>query len=368
MRVLSVGAFYPPQDLGGGYEVTWKSSVEHLRAHGDEVRVIASDFGGPSDDGVYRELRMWWHDHGFPRLGVRERLVIERHNADVWRRHVGEFKPDVVCWWQFGVLSMSLIERARVAGLPAVGVVGDEWMVWGPRAEGWLRRVRRIDLSGAAEWLFNSDHTRQKSIAATGPLERTAIAHPGIDPALFGFAEPKPWAWDLLYLGRLDSRKGVHIAVDAMNHLPAEATLTVLGGGGDDDYVRRLKERAGPNVRFARAERSELQAAYAAADAVVFPVQWDEPWGLVPIEAMSVGRPVVATGTGGGAEYMRDGENVLLMSPRDSPEALAAAVTRLAEDPALRARLIAGGRATAAPLTELAYNEAIRAALLRAIA
>jgi glycogen synthase len=366
VRVLSVGAFYPPHDLGGGYEVTWKSSVEYLRARGDEVRVLASDYGGQDDD-VHRELRMWWHDHGFPRLGVRERLAIERHNADVWRRHVGEFSPDVVCWWQFGVLSMSLIERARVAGLPAVGVVGDEWMVWGPRAEGWLRRVRRVDLSGAAEWLFNSDHTRQRSLEAAGPLARTAIAHPGIDPALFAPAPAKDWSWDLLYLGRLDSRKGVHIAVRAMEHLPPEAKLTLVGSG-DDEYVAMLKERAGDrNVVFAGGvPRTELRAAYAAADAVLFPVQWDEPWGLVPIEAMSVGRPVIATGTGGGGEYMRDGENVLLMRPKDSPEALAAAVARLAEDPALREKLVEGGRATAAPLTEDAYNDAIRAALLRA--
>ena len=67
---------------------------------------------------------------------------------------------------------------------------------------------------------------------------------------------------------------------------------------------------AGLDVRFLGAKpRAELRDVYAAADVVVFPVQWNEPWGLVPLEAMSVGRPVVASGTGGSAEYLRDGEN-----------------------------------------------------------
>ena len=64
-------------------------------------------------------------------------------------------------------------------------------------------------------------------------------------------------------------------------------------------------------------ERDALAGHYAAADAVLFPVQWEEPWGLVPLEAMAVGRPVVASGTGGSAEYLRDEENCLIYSPLD---------------------------------------------------
>jgi len=71
----------------------------------------------------------------------------------------------------------------------------------------------------------------------------------------------------------------------------------------------------------------------------------------------------VATGTGGSAEYLRDGENALIYSPRNSAEALAAAIRRLAGDPALRDRLRAGGLPTAARYTERRYNEAIENAL-----
>jgi glycosyltransferase involved in cell wall biosynthesis len=86
---------------------------------------------------------------------------------------------------------------------------------------------------------------------------------------------------------------------------------------------------------------------YERTDAVLFPVTWHEPWGLVPLEAMAVGRPVVATGTGGSGEYLVDGENALLVPPGDA-RALATAVERLRDDPGLRERLVAAGCRTAA--------------------
>ncbi len=91
---------------------------------------------------------------------------------------------------------------------------------------------------------------------------------------------------------------------------------------------------------------------------MLFPVTWPEPFGLVPLEAMACGRPVVATATGGAAEYLRDGENCLIV-PVDDPQSLAAAVQRLAADEALRAGLVAGGHATAARLTQDAWVAAV---------
>ena len=78
---------------------------------------------------------------------------------------------------------------------------------------------------------------------------------------------------------------------------------------------------------------------------------------------MAVGRPVVATGTGGSAEYLRHEQNCLIYEPAESGEALARAVERLAGDAALRDRLRSNGLRTAAPFTEQAYNQAIAAAL-----
>jgi glycosyltransferase involved in cell wall biosynthesis len=90
----------------------------------------------------------------------------------------------------------------------------------------------------------------------------------------------------------------------------------------------------------------------------VFPVTWAEPFGLVPLESMAVGRPVLATGQGGSGDYLRDGENGLLHPPGDAA-ALAATMRRLAEDAPLRARLRTGGLATARTLTEARWLGAV---------
>jgi glycosyltransferase involved in cell wall biosynthesis len=393
VRVLSVGSMYPPHDLGGGYEMTWRSAVRHLRERGHAVRVLTTDFHSPApppedeDEDVHRELRWYWRDHAFPRTGWRERVALERHNAAVLERHLDEHRADVVNWWAMGGMSLSLVERVRRRGLPAVGVVGDEWMVWGPRMDAWQKPLRgrprlaalaerasgvpgKVRLGGAATWLFNSEHTRRAATGAGWELPRSAVAHPGIDHALFRPAPPGDWGWRLLYVGRFDPRKGVDTAVEALALLPPQATLT-LQGSGDPGYLRSLRDRVGElglgaRVRFASEPRAALGGLYAAHDVVLFPVRWEEPWGLVPLEAMAVGRPVVASGTGGSAEYLRDGDNCVVFEPRDSAASLAAAVERLGSDAGLRERLRAAGLRTAAPFTELAYDEAIERAIVTA--
>ncbi len=138
VRVLCVGSIYPPHDFGGGYEATWRDTVAHLRDRGHEVRVLASDHRSPGlgpeaseDLDTHRELRSYWREHRFPRLGPRERVAHERHNAAVLARHLDEFRPDVVCWWPLGGISLGLFEQVRRAGVAAVGVVGDDWLAWG---------------------------------------------------------------------------------------------------------------------------------------------------------------------------------------------------------------------------------------------
>jgi hypothetical protein len=139
VRLLCVGNMYPPHDLGGGYEITWRSSVLHLRGRGNEVRVLTTDYRSPAlepatelDADVHRDLRWYWRDHEFPHHGLRARIAVERHNAAVLERHLRELRPDAVAWWEMGGMSLTLVERVRRAGLPAVGVVGDEWLRWGP--------------------------------------------------------------------------------------------------------------------------------------------------------------------------------------------------------------------------------------------
>ncbi len=91
----------------------------------------------------------------------------------------------------------------------------------------------------------------------------------------------------------------------------------------------------------------------------MFPVTWREPWGLVPLEAMASRRPVVASRSGGGtAEYLEDGGNCLQFEPEDA-EALAAAVTRLAEHPGLRESLVRSGHGTVRRYSAQRFHTAI---------
>src|SRR5438552_2735180 len=125
VRVLSVGNMYPPHHLGG-YELLWKAAVDAQRAAGDEVQVLTTGHRQPgvdaADEGdVARTLRWYWRDHDFPALSLRERLAVERHNHEVLATELDRFEPDVVAWWAMGGMSLSLVERVRRAGRPAVG-------------------------------------------------------------------------------------------------------------------------------------------------------------------------------------------------------------------------------------------------------
>jgi len=100
---------------------------------------------------------------------------------------------------------------------------------------------------------------------------------------------------------------------------------------------------------------------YAAADIVVNPVRFNEPFGRVAVEAMSAGRPVIAARVGAIPEIMRDGRDALLVDP-DDEQALAAAVVRLWSDRKLREQQVdAGKRLVVSKFDERAAVEAFAA-------
>ena len=156
-------------------------------------------------------------------------------------------------------------------------------------------------------------------------------------------------------------------AIDALTFLPPEASLDVQGEGSRT-YAAELEELArrhgvADRVRFGRSSHAAVPEVYAEADVLVFPVTWHEPWGLVPREAMSIGRPVVASRSGGGpAEYLAEGGNCLQFEPGDARQ-LAGAVRRLSEDAGLRDRLVATGRQTASGYTEASFHDGILQAI-----
>jgi glycosyltransferase involved in cell wall biosynthesis len=397
LRILAVGNMYPPHHAGG-YELAWQRAMRHAESLGHRVRVLASDYRkeGERDEeevDVHRTLRWYWdlERYEFPRLSLRERVRLERHNAAELRRHIAAFRPDVVAWWSMGCMSLSLIELVSRAGIPAIFIVHDDWLVYGREHDQWIRtwagrrRSRlvpvveglcgvpaQVDVSRAGPFVFNSSYTLERARRTGLDTSEAAVVHPGIDERFLEPLAPQPWQWRLVYVGRIDRQKGIDTAVAALADLPHVATLAIWGSG-DERYVAEmtaLADRIGvrDRVRFEGfVDADGLRSVYEAADVVVFPVRWEEPFGLVPLEAMGAGRPVVTTARGGMADFVRDGENALVFAA-DDETGLAGCVRRLGSDGALRARLREEGRRTAAQYTATRFAERTVAEILRTAA
>jgi glycosyltransferase involved in cell wall biosynthesis len=393
VRILTVGLLYPPHYLGG-YELICDGVMRAARSRGHDIQILTSNYHASEVDEpdylpVDRTLRTYLDEtvqHAV-KLKPAQRLRLERANAGVLDRHLRAFSPDVVNWWGMGGMSLSMIERVRRRGIASVLVIQDSWLSYGFQIDGWTRMTRRLGglapllellygiparyrLEEAGRFLFNSEHTFRAALAAGVDPPDSAVVTPGVHPRYLVAAPSKRWDWRLLHVGRIDRDKGIDIAVAALVHLPPQARLTVAGAG-DPAYETELRRQAkslgvGDRVDFIGRTASEaLPSLYAAADAVLFPIRWEEPWGLVPLEAMGIGRPVVATARGGAATYLRDGENALLI-PSDNPQALAASIRLLADDDELRARLHAGGLLTAAEHSAPRYERRILDELERA--
>ena len=303
----------------------------------------------PPEPGVRRTLR-WLAPQ--QRLDRAQAWQFERHNLGELDAQLDAFTPHVVCFWRLGEMSMSLVERVHERGVPALGYVGDGWLHEGVARDPWTPHRRRPPaIGGAATWVFNSRWLRDATRAAGVELESPLVVPPGVDRRVFTPRGPREWRGRLLYAGRLTPAKGVDVALRALARLPA-ARLRLVGDGspGHVAELDSLAASLGVAHRVTRRPAvapAELAVLYRDADAVLFPVRWQEPYGLVPLEAMASGVPVVATGTGGSAEYLVSEGNALLVAPGDAV-ALADAVTRLSGDPALRERLGRQGLITVA--------------------
>jgi glycosyltransferase involved in cell wall biosynthesis len=177
----------------------------------------------------------------------------------------------------------------------------------------------------------------------------------GVDVSLFspgGPAEPVPSGRRrLVVVSRLVERKGIGNVIAALPAVP-EAELVVAGGppgselAGDAEARRLLALAAtlgvGDRVQLrGQVERTLLPALLRSADAVVC-VPWYEPFGIVPLEAMACGVPVVASAVGGLVDTVVEDVTGVLVPPR-RPDLLGSSLRRLLDDPARGRRLGAAG-------------------------
>ena len=214
---------------------------------------------------------------------------------------------------------------------------------------------------------------------------KISIAPCGVDLGFFsadGPAAARNRRHRILSVGRLVPRKGVDLVIRALPYLREagfdDVELLIVGGGGDsgalhaDTEVRRLLDLAADlgvadQVSLqGQVSRAEMPGIFRSADAVVC-APWYEPFGIVPLEAMACGVPVVAAAVGGLRDTVVHQTTGLHVPPRD-PEAIASALALLLENPALRAGLGEAGQQRArtryswdrvAAETEKAYQLAV---------
>jgi glycosyltransferase involved in cell wall biosynthesis len=249
----------------------------------------------------------------------------------------------------------------------------------------------RLTNSGAPNWIARQkEHWETRAVRTSDALvthtpgHRAELAREfGLDPArvllvphgipLPPRPAPRPDtpAPRLLYVGRLEHRKGIDLLLAALPtalaaHPRATADLvgTDAGSHWEKQWLAHAPVELRPRVRFRGSlPDAELARAYAEADVFVAPSRY-ESFGLIFVEAMSHALPVVALAAPGALDLVEQGITGLLTPPEDAPS-LGAALAGLLNDAALRRRLGAAGRAVA----EARYSrDALVAASLAAYA
>jgi glycosyltransferase involved in cell wall biosynthesis len=143
----------------------------------------------------------------------------------------------------------------------------------------------------------------------------------------------------ILFVGDLSRDKGIHILLSAYGDLKNAPPLVLIGRRCQDTPTEFP-----PNVLFLNSwPHAAVMAAWRRCTIAVAPSTWPEPFGVVVLEAMAAGRPVIASRIGGLPDMVVDGETGMLIPP-DDPDALRTALERLLADRELCERLGQAGQ------------------------
>ena len=402
--VLLLTDLYRP--VTGGLEGHVQALGQELRRRGDRVAVVTlaqpgepaiEDEHGVSVrriDGWSAALRRFYVDPAYRFLPPAPDPGVARALQPILR----ELQPDVIhahAWMLYSALPLSLARRhAIVMTLHDYGLacarksyVRDDAPCSGPTLARCLRcapkqygRPVGTALVGALRfgrtlhdrvdrYLAVSTCVRDRMLpyAAGRPIDvvpnflaaDVAATDPDPRPAFL-----PPSDGYLLYAGELARHKGVDVLLRAHARLGPAAPPLVLIGRPSPDLPLGGSDRV---VVVPGAARADVLRAFARCAIGVVPSVWDEPCPTVALEAMSCGRPVVASRVGGLPDLVPDGVAGLLVPPRDDA-ALAAALARVLGDAPLAARLGAGARAHVAGFGERVVVDRIEESYERALA
>jgi phosphatidyl-myo-inositol alpha-mannosyltransferase len=351
-------------DAAGGVQVHVRELGVRLQAAGHSVLVVTPSRGRPREEwvrSVGRPIEVPYNSSTAPidpRPWAMRRL----------RELLASFGPDVLHAHEPLSPSTSMWAALCCPG-PVVGTFhsGAERALLFDAAAPVLRRVaRRIAVRIAV-----SERAAAFARRRIGGTFR--VIPNGVDVARFASASPAELGpgRKLLFVGRLHRRKGFPVAVEAFRRLAPERLdlrLVVAGEGKDRGAIEQLdwplRERV---TMLGSVPHDRLPAYHAASDVLIAPSLGGESFGMVLIEAMAAGVPVVASRIPGYDEVVRDGVQGFLVPPGD-PGVVAEAAARILDHPGLADTMREAGRASAARYDWTAVTEAVEAAYREASA
>ncbi|MEH2044808.1 glycosyltransferase family 4 protein [Nostoc sp.] len=333
MRIaLFTETFLPKVD---GIVTRLRHTVDHLQRSGNQVLVIAPDGGITEHKGakvygvtgfplpLYPELKM-----ALPRPAIG--YILE------------EFKPDIIHVVNPAVLGLSGIFYSKILKIPLVASYHTHLPQYLQHyglgmLEGFLWELLKGAHNQAALNLCTSTAMIEE-LTAHG-IERVDLWQRGVDTELFHpdlasvemrsrLSKNHPESPLLLYVGRLSAEKEIERIKPILEAIP-QARLALVGDGPHRQALQ--KHFAGTNTYFVGyLMGQELGSAFASADAFIFPSR-TETLGLVLLEAMAAGCPVVAARSGGIPDIVTDGINGYLFEPTADVQGALAATLRLLE-------------------------------------
>lgn len=351
MRIGIVSQSYYPR-YGGVTEHVHNSAAE-LRRRGHQVTIITGRFRGAPEDDRTAGIERIGHNVLVPfnrafvdltvGLGLRRQMrrLLRAHGFDVLHVHC----PNAP------TLPLIAIQESRGLTVGTFHSTAGRSLLQDAFRGPLSRTVARLDARIAVS------RTAEASSRLYYPGDYRVIPN-GVDVERFHPERPPFERWrdpsrvNLLFVGRLDPRKGLQYLLAAMPQViegtRRRARLLIVGDSRlRGHFESRVPPAAREHVHFlGHVPADDLPRWYATADIFVSPASSNESFGIVLIEAMAAGRPVVATDIPGYRSVIHPGENAEAFPPGDTAS-LARVLVALSEDPARRALLAQRGRARA---------------------
>lgn len=370
MKILYINSLYSPL-IKGGAEISLQLIVEGMKSLGHEVVVASlhpeSTFLTDRVNGV-KVIRVPLKNDYWPYQDTQESKlsklawhIRDRRNAamgETIRKIVREERPDVVSCHNLAGWSIAVWDEIHAAGIPIIQVLHDFYLLC-PNSN-MNKRGTPCETQCVSCRLLRSTHPKTSSnVSAVVGISLSILSRftsagyfsnasqqviynvrTAPDSSIARIRE-KGQKLVLGYLGTISSVKGVEWLIQQFLNLPIPATLKIAGKG-DQKVLEEFKAlAAGHEVEFVGYVKPN--DFLKEVDVLVVPSLWDEPLGMVAIEALANSVPVITSGKGGLSESVKQEENGLICPP-DQPDSLGEAMVRLFDNPTLYNRLSANAR------------------------